>query len=375
MSAERLSATYLVRAEAAGIDARARALAVEQSVEMPLDAIADQRVLDDVVARVEGIEPAGGGAFTVRLGLATSTIGGDLAQLVNMAFGNCSLQPDVELVDLDLRPGLIDGCDGPRYGVDGLRRLVGAAPGRPLTCSALKPQGLDPARLGRLAGTFARAGIDIVKDDHGLANQASAPFARRVSACQRAVEAANRLTGGCTRYAPSLVGGPRRLDEQLRIAGEEGVQVVLVAPMLVGLPAFAELAHRSRAGTSTPALLAHPAYAGAARVAPPLLLGTLFRLAGADATIFPNHGGRFAYTPELCRDLALRARRAWDGLAPTLPVPAGGMTPDRVGELVAFYGADVMLLVGGALLQAGDELEHAARAFVAATSRAAEEVA
>jgi ribulose-bisphosphate carboxylase large chain len=51
------------------------------------------------------------------------------------------------------------------------------------------------------------------------------------------------------------------------------------------------------------------------------------------------------------------------------------MTPDRVGELVAFYGADVMLLVGGALLQAGDELEHAARAFVAATSRAAEEVA
>lgn len=37
-----------------------------------------------------------------------------------------------------------------------------------------------------LAGTFARAGLDIIKDDHGIADQARAPFAERVVACQRA---------------------------------------------------------------------------------------------------------------------------------------------------------------------------------------------
>ena len=60
--------------------------------------------------------------------------------------------------------------------------------------------------------------------------------------------------------------------------------------------------------------MAHPTMAGAARIAPPLLIGKLFRLFGADAVIFPNHGGRFGYSPETCRRLAQAALREWDGL-------------------------------------------------------------
>jgi ribulose-bisphosphate carboxylase large chain len=38
------------------------------------------------------------------------------------------------------------------------------------------------------------------------------------------------------------------------------------------------------------------------------------------------------------------------------------MTPERVPEMLAFYGTDVMLLVGGALLSARERLaEEAAR--------------
>ena len=36
------------------------------------------------------------------------------------------------------------------------------------------------------------------------------------------------------------------------------------------------------------AFFAHPSLGGAARIAPALLIGTLFRLIGADAVIFPN---------------------------------------------------------------------------------------
>ena len=43
---------------------------------------------------------------------------------------------------------------------------------RALTASALKPQGLPPARLGQLAEQFARGGLDFIKDDHGLADDA-----------------------------------------------------------------------------------------------------------------------------------------------------------------------------------------------------------
>ena len=377
---ERLLATYRIASSRDDIEARARALAAEQSVEMPVEAIRDARVLAEVVATVESIrtltpdpspggrgeerapsplgEGRGEGAFEVTLGIAVETTGHEPSQLANMLFGNCSLQPEVQLLDVAFPPGYSDAFPGPAFGIAGLRALAGAA-SRPLTCTALKPQGSPVEHLARLAGTFARAGIDVIKDDHGLANQGFSPFAERVPAVQRAIDAANRETGGRTVYAPTFSGGPRQLAEQARLAKECGVAMALVAPMLVGLPVFVEM--RRDSGL---ALLAHPAFAGASRVAPALLLGKLFRLFGADATIFPNHGGRFSYSREACLAIARASREPWDGLAPILPVPAGGMSVERVPEMVADYGSDTMLLIGGGLLSAGDGLLDRSRDFV-----------
>jgi ribulose-bisphosphate carboxylase large chain len=86
---------------------------------------------------------------------------------------------------------------------------------------------------------------------------------------------------------------------------------------------------------------------------------------GADAVVFPNHGGRFGYSPETCRALAQAALADRDGLRPCMPVPAGGMTRDRVAEMLEFYGPDVMLLIGGNLLEAREHLVAATAAFVA----------
>jgi ribulose-bisphosphate carboxylase large chain len=359
----RLHVRYRVRARADEIDAIAQALALEQSVEVPLAAVRDAFVRDHVVGTVAGVAAAGDGAFDVGIDLAAVTTGDDAAQTLNMLFGNSSLHPHVELVDVDLPAGFAAHFGGPRFGIAGIRARIGVAD-RPLTCAALKPQGLGPAALAALCATFARAGIDVVKDDHGIADQAYAPFAERVRACQQAIRAAERETGRRTLYAPSLVGGPRRLREQLAIARDEGVAMLLIAPALVGIPAFHELVAD---GIGMP-VLAHPAWAGAARVAPPLLLGKLFRLFGADAVVFPHSGGRFAYTPADCAGIAAAGRGAWHDLQPLLPVPAGGMSVERVAEIVAFYGRDVMLLIGGSLLQAGDALPERARQFVAAVA-------
>ena len=86
---------------------------------------------------------------------------------------------------------------------------------------------------------------------------------------------------------------------------------------------------------------------------------------GADALVFPNHGGRFGYSPQTCRDIAQTGLGEWHGLKPAVPVPAGGMTIDRVAEMLDFYGADVMLLIGGALLSERERLTEATAAFVA----------
>jgi len=135
--------------------------------------------------------------------------------------------------------------------------------------------------------------------------------------------------------------------------------MALVAPMLVGIPAFVEM----QVDLPLP-LMAHPAFAGGARIAPPVLMGRLFRLFGADATIFPNYSGRFGYSRETCLAIARAAREPWQEVRAAMPVPAGGMLVDRVDEMVSDFGPNTMLLIGGGLLSAGDKLLERSREFV-----------
>ncbi len=377
-TSERFCATYRLRVDARDVQARASALALEQSIEMPLAAVTQDYIRDHIVAQVasiDAVDPAGGASgFDVKLSFATRTTGLEAGQLLNMLFGNCSLQPEVELLDFEPSGQLLEALPGPRFGLAGWRLALGlgGAPTRALTCSALKPQGLSPQQLGELARTLALAGIDVIKDDHGIADQDDARFAPRVAAVQRAIERARAEAGaGRTLYAPTLSGGPRRLAEQLRIVREEGVGAVLMCPMLTGVPTLVELVREQAAVP----ILAHPAFAGTARIAPALLLGRLFRMFGADATIFPNFGGRFSYDRETCRAIAARAREPLGTLPAMLPVPAGGMRIERVDEMIHQFGTDVMLLIGGDLLSgaatAGDSVLQRATAFVERVRRAA----
>jgi ribulose-bisphosphate carboxylase large chain len=301
--------------------------------------------------------------------VAAQTIGENPAQFVNMVFGNASLWDDVQFAGLDVPPDVLERFPGPRHGIAGIRRLLDA-PHRPLTNAAMKPQGLRVPALAEMARTFALAGVDIIKDDHGIADQAYAPFAERVPAIQAEVAEANRATGRRSLYAPNLIGTPRRLREQARIARDEGVRAVLVAPMIVGLPAYLDLIEEFPEFV----YLAHPSFGGAARIAPALLFGRLLRLFGSDAVIFVNYGGRFGYSPATCGELAANARAPWGALAPALPVPAGGMRLERVEELLAFYGNDTMLLIGGNLLIERENVLARTREFVERVARASDGV-
>jgi len=364
MSTTLLRATYFLRSPPAEAARRAEALALEQSIEMPLEAVTDERVLREVVARVAEVTPQANGTVLAHVELSLESIGDDAGQLLNMLFGNSSLLDDVQLVDVGVPLELITRFGGPHLGIDGLRRLT-AAEGRPLTCTALKPIGSSIEALAAMAHTFAAAGIDVIKDDHGWANQTSAPFRERVVACQRAIGRAAAGRSARSLYAPSLSGHFDEMRAQIRFALEHGVKAVLVAPMIVGVSTFNAL----RREFPSLAFVAHPALAGH-EIRPSLLLGKLFRLFGADAVIFPNHGGRFSYSREECRAIAGNLRAPCEGLRPALPVPAGGMSVERVPELVAEYGRDVMLLIGGSLLMARERMAERGREFVASVAAA-----
>lgn len=368
MSSDRISARYRLKVPPGEVAHRARLLAIEQSIEMPVEAVLDAHVLDEVLGRVEDVGPTADGSWLVTISLSCESVGEDAGQLLNMLFGNTSLQPDVELADIEVPPSLAQTFGGPNLGIGGLRMLTGAF-GRPLTCTALKPIGSTTAQQAQLCATFARAGIDVIKDDHGWANQAPSLFEDRIAACQRVVQESNAARrDNRTIYAPSLYGTSDQMRRQIDLARSHGVQIVLIAPMICGVATLQGLKREH----SDLAFLAHPALAGAGRIAAPALLGKLFRLFGADAVIFPNHGGRFTYSSEACRAIAQNSRAPWHGLRAALPVPAGGMSVERVPEMKREYGADSMLLIGGSLLIARERLAERSRAFVGAVATAHE---
>lgn len=337
-------------------EALARALCVEQTIEFPRDLVTDRFVLDHVVARVEALTPAGPGQSLATLTFEPHVVGTELTQLLNVLYGNASLLPGVRVEAVELPGALLAGFRGPRHGVDGLRALLGV-PCRPLLCSALKPLGLPLDALAELAGSYALGGLDFVKDDHGLADQPFGRFQARVAACASAIGRANREGGGRCLYVPNVTAPADQLLARARFARDAGAGALMVAPGLVGFDALRLLADDDALGLP---LFLHPAFLGSFvtrstdGLAHGVLFGTLARLAGADVSIFPHAGGRFSFAPADCAAIAAACAAPLGGLAPNLPAPAGGMRLDRVAELRAFYGAEVLFLIGGDLHRHGN---------------------
>ena len=98
----RFHTTYHVRCPADEIEARARGIAVEQSVEMPLPPSRMPRVLAEIVGQVAGIADLGDGVYEVRIALAIETVGEDAGQMLNMILGNTSMHACVSLVDVEI---------------------------------------------------------------------------------------------------------------------------------------------------------------------------------------------------------------------------------------------------------------------------------
>jgi len=219
----------------------------------------------------------------------------------------------------------------------------------------LKPLGPFGSQLAQLTYGFARAGVDLIKDDHSLADQTSAPFAERVERCQEAVVRANDETGGNALYFPNVTSDPSEMMARAGAARRAGCRGVLVNALPAGLGAVGEIA-----ATTGLAIMSHPALAGA-------FSGRI--TASRPKCCWESCSG----SPERCRDLSQRrgavyvlggdlrghqrALRAPLGpVAPAFPAPGGGIDAARVPQWIERYGADTIFLIGGSLYAQPDPI-------------------
>ncbi|MFZ5828098.1 MAG: RuBisCO large subunit C-terminal-like domain-containing protein [Bacillota bacterium] len=374
LSGERFAVLYRMTASSeAEVREKAFGVAVEQTIEFPYE-IAPAVIQETIVGRIESIEPgaekerlsAGPGAWLVRISYAVESSGFELTQLLNVIFGNSSIKPGIRVERLELPDAILGHFKGPRFGRQGLRERLGVT-GRPLLCTALKPMGLSASDLAQLAYQFALGGIDIIKDDHGLADQPFSPFVDRVARCAEAVERANRETGRKSIYMPNVTAPADRLQRYARKARELGAGGLLVAPGLAGFDAMRALADDDE--ISLP-IMSHPAFLGSFVTSPEngishyALFGQICRLAGADATVYPNWGGRFSFSKEECASIAEGSAASMGHLKPIFPAPGGGMSLERVPEMHEVYGHEVIFLIGGGLFKSGPDLVQNCRNFL-----------
>jgi len=358
---QRLDVTFILTlAPGESAEEKALGIALEQTVELGADVVSDD-IRERMVGHIDALEALDGNRYRAVISYSPATIGNELTQCLNLLFGNISLKQGMRIVDIRWPQALLDSFGGPRHGIAGLREICGVAQG-PLLCSALKPMGMSADQLAERAYQFALGGVHIIKDDHGVADQPDAPFDERLARCQAAIARANAETGGDSLYFPNVTAGFRELPRRLEAAKRAGCRGVLINPWVTGLDAMRWA--RDEFGL---ALMAHPALTGAYfgaehGIAPELLLGDLFRVAGADASIYPNTGGRFGFTVETCEAINHHLRRELGGLLPAFPTPGGGMDVKRAPEWIRRYGPDTIVLIGGSLYAQGD-LAAASRAL------------
>ncbi len=361
-----IDAVYHVSCSAGEVEAQAQDIALEQTVEVPRPLVKDPELAARVIGQIKRIEPladAGEERFAVEIAYNATLANNQLPQLLNLLYGNISIKNNIRLMDATFPDTWLAQQLGPRFGIDGLRALLGVY-GRPILSTAVKPRGSSVDTLAHICGRFAAGQGDLIKDDHNLVDDSFEQFRARVTACHVAVEQQNLKSGRNCLYFPNVCTRAAELKRFAEEAVRIGVSGILISPLLVGLDAVRDIA------ADLPlVIMTHPTFSGTFfhdrrhGITPAMLLGTLFRLAGADVSVFPNFGGRFGFTADECRELTTHLQRPLGALKPGLPAPAGGMQFRSIAGMCQHYGEQSVFLVGGALLTHHEDVAEGAKAF------------
>jgi ribulose-bisphosphate carboxylase large chain len=339
-------------------------ICIEQTIEFPYELVTKRHIKKNIVGRIESFKKSGS-KFMAEISYLDSTAGNEFTQFLNVVFGNSSIKPGIRVEKLIPSKSILSIVKGPRFGISGIRKLTGIY-NRPLLCSALKPMGVSVDELADMAYKFALGGIDIIKDDHGLANQPFSPFEKRVKAVCSAVKKANKVSGGTTLYAPNVTADGDETVRRAKFAKKAGAKSLIISPGLAGLEVMRKIAQDDSIALP---VFYHPAFHGSFVVNPDsgfshyAFFGQLMRMCGADLIIFPNFGGRFSFSKEECASIAVGCRDTLGSLEPVMTGPGGGMTIDRISEIHKFYGKDAVFLMGGGLFAMGPNITDNCRKF------------
>ena len=290
--------------------------------------------------------------------------------------------PVIKLLDIGFPDNFLQGFQGPKFGIKGLRDILGVHD-RPLFFGVIKPNiGLAPEPFAELAYQSWLGGVDIAKDDEMLCDVEWSPLSKRSKLLGDARKKSEQETGISKIYLANITDEVDRLIELHDIAVEAGANAVMVNGMTTGLSAVRML----RKHTQVP-LVGHFDFIAPFTQIPfygvhSKLITKLQRLVGFDTIIMPGFGARMKTADDEVLENVQECFKPFGHIKDTLPVPAGsqwagstiklyeklgtvdfGIVPGRgvFGHPMGPRGGAASLLQGWESVQKGVTLEEYAK--------------
>lgn len=282
-----------------------------------------------------------------------ATIGFSLPNLLATIAGNLFELAEISairLLDFNLPRDFVEACPGPKFGVDGTRRLSGIEEGA-MIGTIIKPSvGLRPKETAALVKLLAEAGIDFIKDDELQANGPHCPLEARAREVMQVLNEHQDKTGKKVMYAFNITDEVEKMwrhAEMVRKLGGSCLMVSLHSIGLAGMRALREHCdlplHGHRNGWG---LYSRSPDIGISYVA----WQKLWRLAGADHLHVNGLGNKFSESDQVVAESAraVQSPVCEDGPAySAMPVYSSGQTVWQVGPARDVLGSDDFIYCAG----------------------------
>ena len=335
------------------IERAAKAIAAEQSTGTWTEISTKGKTVDERLgARVLAINgPIVTIGFPVAL-FEIENIPQFLATVAGNLFGLGALT-NVRLIDIKLPKSFVREFKGPRFGIDGIRKLVGTQKDRRAHVGTIiKPKvGLSPKETAEVAYNAGIGGCDLIKDDETLTNQTFCPMLERLD---RVMEKINRIKEESNRtvlYAVNITTGAEEILERTDQAIEHGANMLMIDVLTAGFSALQAL--RNDESINLPIHVHRTMHGAITRnkkhgIAM-LPLAVLVRLCGGDQLHTGTARGKMESDVKEVKEIDNFLKSDWHGFEKTFPVSSGGLYPGVVHYEIEAFGNDVILQAGGGI--------------------------
>jgi ribulose-bisphosphate carboxylase large chain len=270
-----------------------------------------------------------------------------LSSIAGNIFGLKELE-GLRLNDIWMPERFVRSFKGPKYGISGIRKLLGVKK-RPLIGTIIKPKlGLNTADHAKAAYEAWAGGLDIVKDDENLSSQHFNRFEARLRQTLAAKRKAERETGERKMYMINVTAEAKEMIRRAKLVRASGNEYMMVDVLTVGWSGLQTLrnedldlvmhAHRAMHAAITKSKTHGISMKALART---------YRAIGVDQLHTGTGVGKMEETVSDVHDNVSALIGDMHGKKKVMPVASGGLHPGQVPAEVKVFGNDVVIQMGG----------------------------